>query len=82
MNPFAIMQVMNQFQQIRQNPNQLGALLKSRGLINDQQVRDISQMGTDYTKVGQYLMNNRIMPHPDQQAINQAQQVMQNSPVA
>jgi hypothetical protein len=82
MNPFAIMQVMNQFQQIRQNPNQLGALLKSRGLINDQQVRDISQMGTDYTKVGQYLMNNRIMPQPDQQAINQAQQVMQNSPVA
>ena len=49
MNPFAIMQVMNQFQQIRQNPNQLGALLKSRGLINDQQVRDISQMGTDFT---------------------------------
>lgn len=83
MNPFfnpmmrnPMMQVMQQYQQIKQNPNQLGSFLKQRGIINDQQMKEISQMGGNYEQVGQYLMNNGTMPQPSQDVINQAQQAL------
>lgn len=87
MNPFfnmmnnPMMNIIRQVQQIKQNPNQLASLLQQRGMINDQQAKDIQQMGTNYEQIGQYLMNNGRMPTNVQQYNGQVQQVqdmMQN----
>ena len=83
MNPFfsmmnnPIFNVMRQVQQIKQNPNQLAAMLQQRGMINDQQAHDIQGMGTDYAQIGQYLMNNGMMPTNVQQYKGQVEQVQQ-----
>lgn len=87
MNPFSaamrpnpmqnMMRVMQQVQQIKQNPNQLGAFLKSRGVIDDAQAQEISKMGGNYAQIGQYLIGNGTMPQPSQDMVNQAQQAMQ-----
>lgn len=87
MNPFFTMMnnpmlnVLRQVQQIKQNPNQLAALLRQRGMINDQQAQDIQQMGSNYEEIGHYLMNQGRMPNDVRQyesQVNQVQNMMQN----
>lgn len=81
MNPFfnmmnnPMMNIMRQVQQIKQNPSQLASLLQQRGMINDQQAKDIQQMGTNYEQIGQYLMNNGRMPTDIQKYEGQVNQV-------
>ena len=87
MNPFfnmmnsPIMNVMRQVQQIKQNPNQLAGFLQQRGMINEQQAKEIQQMGSNYEQIGHYLMDNGRMPTNVQKYNGQVQQVqdmMQN----
>ena len=88
MNPFfnmmnnPMMNIIRQVQQIKQNPNQLATLLQQRGMINEQQAKDIQKMGGNYEQIGQYLMNNGRMPTNVQQyqdQVNQVQNMMQNN---
>lgn len=88
MNPFfnmmnnPMMNLIKQVQQIKQNPNQLAPLLQQRGMINEQQAKDIQKMGGNYEQIGQYLMNNGRMPTNVQQyqdQVNQVQNMMQNN---
>lgn len=75
------MNVMRQVQQIKQNPNQLAGFLQQRGMINEQQAKEIQQMGSNYEQIGHYLMDNGRMPTNVQQYNGQVQQVqdmMQN----
>ncbi len=87
MNPFfnmmnnPMMNILRQVQQIKQNPSQLASLLQQRGMINDQQAKEIQQMGGNFEQVGQYLMQNGKMPSdikPYQEQVNQVQNMMQN----
>ena len=87
MNPFfnmmnnPIINVMRQVQQIKQNPNQLAGFLQQRGMINEQQAKEIQKMGSNYEQIGHYLMDNGRMPTNVQQYNGQVQQVkdmMQN----
>lgn len=81
MNPFfnlmnnPMLQVINQFRQIKQNPNQLGAVLHQRGLISTEQANEISKMGNNYEQIGQYLMQNGKMPTNVSQYQNQVSQI-------
>lgn len=88
MNPFfnmmnnPMINIIRQVQQIKQNPSQLASLLQQRGMINEQQARDIQQMGGNFEQVGQYLMQNGKMPtniQPYQEQVNQIQNMMQNN---
>ena len=84
MNPFFMMNILQQVREIKQNPNQLSSLLQQKGMINDQQVRDIQQMGGNFEQVGQYLMQNGKMPTNVQQyqgQVNQVQNMMHNNKV-
>ena len=87
MNPFfnmmnnPVMNILSQVQQIKQNPNQLAALLQQRGLINQQQAQDIQKMGTNYEEIGHYLMSNGRIPtniQPYQNQIHEVQNMMNN----
>ena len=74
-----IMNVMQQVQQIKQNPNQLASLLRQRGMINEQQAQDIQKMGNNYEQIGHYLMNNGKMPtnvQPYENQVNEVQNMM------
>lgn len=67
-------------QQVKQNPSMLASLLQQRGMINDQQAKDIEQMGSNYQRIGQYLMQNGRMPSNVQQyenKVNEVQNMMQ-----
>jgi len=81
MNPFfnmmnnPMINIVKQVQQIKQNPNQLATLLQQRGMINDQQAKEIQKMGGNYEQIGQYLMNNGRMPTNVQQYQNQVNQI-------
>ena len=81
MNPFfnmmnnPMMNILQQVRQIKQNPSQLAGILQQRGMINEQQARDIQQMGGNFEQVGQYLMQNGKMPTNDQQYQGQVNQV-------
>lgn len=76
MNPFFMMNVLQQVQQIRQNPNQLASFLQQRGIISGQQAQDIEKMGNNYSQIGQYLVNAGTMPtNIPQNAIDQAQMI-------
>ena len=67
---------MQQVQQIKQNPNQLAAILQQRGIINQQQAQEIQKMGSNYGQIGQYLMNSGTMPNNiPQNTLNQAQNI-------
>lgn len=70
-----MMQVIQQYRQIKNNPEQLATFLKQKGMITDDQCTDISKMGGHYSQVGQYLMNNGKMPTNVQQYENQVSQV-------
>lgn len=83
MNPFfnmmqrnPMMNMFQQIQQIRQNPNQLASLLQQRGLVTPRQAQEIQKMGNHYGQIGQYLMNQGTMPtNIPQNAIDQAQNI-------
>lgn len=81
MNPFfnmmnnPMMNILQQVRQIKQNPSQLAGILQQRGMINEQQARDIQQMGGNFEQVGQYLMQNGKMPTNVQQYQGQVNQV-------
>ena len=88
MNPFfnmmnnPMMNIIRQVQQIKQNPSQLASLLQQKGMINDQQAKDIQQMGGNFEQVGQYLMQNGKMPTNVQQyqgQVNQVQNMMNDN---
>lgn len=64
MNPMQnVMNVMQQVRRIKQNPNQLASFLQQRGMINENQARDIQSMGSNYQQIGRYLMNNGKLPN-------------------
>lgn len=81
MNPFfnmmnnPMMQIINQVQQIRQNPNQLANLLQQKGMITPQQAQDIQSMGGDYEQIGQYLMKQGRLPGNVSQYQGQVEQI-------
>lgn len=87
MNPFFTMmnnpmiKIMQQVQQIKQNPNQLAQLLRQRGMIDDNQFAEVSKMGSNYQQIGQYLMQNGKMPTNVKQyesQVNQVQNMISN----
>lgn len=76
MNPMQnMMNVMQQVKQIKQNPNQLASLLQQRGMINENQARDIQSMGSNYQQIGRYLMNNGKLPNNVQSYQKQVEEV-------
>ena len=75
MNPFYLMNIVNQANQIKNNPSMLANLLQQRGLVNAQQAEEIKQMGSNYEQVGQYLMNNGRIPNNVQQYQQDVDQV-------
>lgn len=81
MNPFfnlmnnPMIQILNQVRQIKQNPNQLGNLLRQRGMISDDQFAEINKMGNNYEQIGRYLMQNGKMPTNVSQYQNQVSQI-------
>ena len=75
MNPFYMMNVLQQIKQIKQNPSQLSSFLKQRGMINDQQAQEIQKMGGNFEQIGHYLMNSGRMPSNIQQYQDQIEQV-------
>lgn len=90
MNPFfnmmnnPMMNIIRQVQQIKQNPSQLASLLQQKGMINDQQAKDIQQMGGNFEQIGQYLMQNGKMPTNVQQyqgQVNQVQNMMNDNKI-
>ena len=62
MNPFGIMNIINQYHAIKQDPTQLAGFLQQRGIINPQQAQEIEKMNGNYEQVGQYLMSKGCMP--------------------
>jgi hypothetical protein len=82
MMPAPVQNMMNIIQQankIKQNPEMLATLLQQRGIINEQQVKEIQGMGNNYEKVGQFLMQNGKMPQnvsPYAGQVNQLEQLM------
>lgn len=70
-----ILGIIQQVNQIKQNPGQLANLLQQRGMINQQQVKDIQQMGANYEQIGHYLMQNGMMPSNIQSYEGQVNQV-------
>jgi hypothetical protein len=71
-----MMNILQQYQQIKQNPNQLASFLQNTGMINQQQAQEIQKMGSHYGQIGQYLMNNGSMPENiPQETLNQAQNI-------
>ena len=77
-----MMDLIQQYQQIKQNPNQLATLLKQRGMIDENQFVAINKMGGNYEQIGQYLMQNGKMPANVQQyenQVNQVQNIMSNN---
>lgn len=86
MNPFfmnnPMMNIIRQYQQIKQNPSQLATLLKQRGMIDENQFVEVNKMGGNYEQIGQYLMQNGRMPANVQQyqgQVEQVQTMMQNA---
>ena len=74
-----MMSLVQQARQIQQNPSMLSTLLQQRGLITDQQAKEIQKMGNNYEQIGQYLIQNGKMPnnvksYEDQ--VNQIQNMM------
>ena len=85
MNPFfpfmnnPMIQIIQQVQQIKRNPNQLANILQQQGMITPQQVQDIQKMGGNYEQIGHYLMSNGRIPQNYQQYqgdVNQIQNMM------
>lgn len=76
MNPMQnVINVMQQVRQIKQNPNQLASLLQQRGMINENQAKEIEKMGNNYEQIGRYLMDNGKLPNNVQSYQGQVEQV-------
>lgn len=69
------MDVIQQYHQIKQNPDLLASFLQKQGMISEQQAKEIKNMGNNYEQVGQYLMQQGKMPTNVQQYDNQVCQV-------
>ena len=48
--------IMQQFRQVQQNPAQIGQLLYNSGRINKEQLQEIQKM-TNPRQIGEYLLN-------------------------
>ena len=70
-----IMGLIQQVNQIKQNPDHLATLLQQRGMISKQQVQEIQKMGANYEQIGQYLIQNGKMPSNIQSYEGQVNQV-------
>ena len=69
LNPFQrIGQVINDVKMLQQNPNQIAQYLSDHGMVNKNQLDEISKMSSP-AQVGQYLMRQGVMP---QQKVEQA----------
>lgn len=68
-----MMNVVNQVRQLQQNPNGMADFLKQRGIVNEQQYADIQKMCGNPAQVGQYLLQNGLMPQ--QQTMQAAQTI-------
>lgn len=86
MNPFfaklrsnPMFNFMQQYNQVRQNPQMLSQLLQQRGLIDERQAADIQRMGNNYEEIGRYLMKSGRMPNDIEKlepTVNQVQNMM------
>ena len=56
-----IMQIVNAYQQLKQNPAQIGQFLYEHNKINQSQLNDINQFGGNTGQIGNYLMNQNVM---------------------
>ena len=75
-NPMAnFMNLLQQVRTIKQNPSQLATLLKQRGMITDEQVTQVEQLGNNYEELGRFLMGNGKVPTNVQQYQGQVEQV-------
>ena len=74
-----LFQIVNAVQQVRQNPNQLGQLLRDHGRITDEQLNEINQLGGNPSQIGNYLMSHNLMSQQDATQLyqNDYQQVKQ-----
>lgn len=70
-----MMELVQQYQQIKQHPDMLASFLQKQGMISEQQAKEIKGMGNNYEQVGQYLMQNGKMPTNVQSYENQVSQV-------
>lgn len=70
-----MMSFVQQVRQVQQNPSMLSSILQQRGMITDQQAKEIQKMGNNYEQIGQYLIKNGNMPNNYKQYQNQISQV-------
>jgi hypothetical protein len=66
-------QVINDVRMLQQNPSMLGKYLADRGVITQEQFKEIGNMNP--SQVGQYLMQKGVMP---QQNVQQAFSILPN----
>lgn len=57
-----MMRVLQQVREIKQNPSELATVLQRQGMITPEQAKEIQTMGSNYERVGQYLIQNGKMP--------------------
>lgn len=70
-----MMDVIQEYQQVKQHPEMLASILQTHGMISENQIKDIQGMGSNYEQIGQYLMQSGKMPSNIQQYENQVNQV-------
>lgn len=70
-----MMSFVQQVRQVQQNPLMLSSILQQRGMITDQQAKEIQKMGNNYEQIGRYLIQNGKMPNNYNQYENQVNQV-------
>ncbi len=70
-----VMSLVQQARHIQQNPAMLSQLLQQRGMISDQQAKDIQKMGSNYEEIGQYLIQNGKIPNNIKSYENQINQI-------
>lgn len=70
-----MMSFVQQVRQVQQNPLMLSSILQQRGMITDQQAKEIQKMGSNYEQIGRYLIQNGKMPNNYNQYENQVNQV-------
>ena len=82
MNPFqAFNQVIQQYNAIKNNPQEIGKLLLNSGRINQDHYNAIKDMNSP-SQIGNYLINNGILGQQQaqqfSQVVPQIQQMMQS----
>lgn len=75
-------QTISAIQQLRQNPSNIGQFLYEHNKINQTQLEEINRLGGSPEQIGNYLINNSIMPQQEAnrlyQSVPQVQQALQN----